>query len=166
MRAGTREAEACAYIVGDDGLARWTDVHGRAWLGLLQTSRRLVRELDAELETGHGLSLSGLELLGRLAAADRRQLRLSALASQTGLSLSRVSRIVGSFERRGLVERRDCPEDARGTYAWLTEDGLRLAREAQAAHFDDVQARFFDRLDDEKLHALAEIFAGLEQRER
>lgn len=154
-----RDAERCAYIVGRDGLARWSEVHAGAWLGLLQTHRQLTRELDAELERNHGLSLSGLELLGRLAAAEGRRLRLSALAEQTGLSLSRISRIVVTFERRGRVKRRACPEDARATNAWLTEAGLRLVREAQRTHFEGVQRLFFDRLDDRQLRLLAAAFA-------
>src|SRR6185503_11553236 len=48
--------------------------------------------------------------LGRLAAAPGRRLRLSAIAGATGLTLSRISRIVDAFEKRGLVERRTCPE--------------------------------------------------------
>ena len=40
-----------------------------AWVGLLETHKQLTRALDAELDARHGLSLSGVELLGRLAAA-------------------------------------------------------------------------------------------------
>ena len=97
---------SCAYVVGDDGLARWSDTHAEAWIGLLETHKRLTRALEAELEAEHGLSLSGLELMGRLAAADGRILRLSQLAELTGLSLSRVSRIMDVLEERKLVERR------------------------------------------------------------
>ena len=41
---------SCAYVVGDDGLSRWSDTHADAWVGLLESHRRLTRELDAELE--------------------------------------------------------------------------------------------------------------------
>src|SRR5436305_3725465 len=105
--------ERCAYVMGDDGLATWSDTHADAWIGLLETHKRLTRALDAELEAEHGLTLSGLEVLGRLAAAQNRNLRLSALAGQCGLSLSRISRIVDALEGRGLVERRAAESDAR-----------------------------------------------------
>ena len=39
--------EACAYVIGDDGLARWSDTHYEAWIGLLETHKRLTRALDA-----------------------------------------------------------------------------------------------------------------------
>ncbi len=152
-------AEACAYVVGDDGLSRWSDTHADAWIGLLETHRTLTRALDHELEAAYGLSLSALELLGRLAASPERRLRLSVLAEETGLSLSRVSRIVDVLERRELVRRQPCPADARAVNAHLTPDGLDLARKAQAAHHAAVQERFFDHLRPEEIALLSEVFA-------
>ncbi len=155
---------ACPYVVGDDGLASWSDTHADAWIGLLETHKQLTRALDAELESRHGLSLSGVELLGRLAAADARCLRLSALAREAGLSLSRVSRIVDLLAARGLVQRRPCAEDARAVEAHLTQDGLTLTREAQRTHFASVQQRFFDQLHSGELEVLAEVFGRLSPR--
>lgn len=154
----------CPYVVGDDGLASWSDTHAQAWIGLLETHKRLTRELDAELEARHGLSLSGLELLGRLAAASGRHLRLSVLAVETGLSLSRVSRIVDVLEARKLIQRRSCRADGRAVEAHLTEAGLALTREAQAAHFASVRRRFFDQLQPAEIEVLAEVFERLSPR--
>ncbi len=154
-----KPASACSYVVGDDGLARWSDTHADAWVGLLETHKRLTRALEAELEAEHGLSLSGLELMGRLAASEGRTLRLSSLAELTGLSLSRVSRIMDVLEARSLVERRLCPADARARNVWLTDPGLELLRAAQATHFAGVQRRFFDQMEPEDVAALAVTFA-------
>ncbi len=158
MATSIKTPSSCAFVVGDDGLSRWSDVHADAWIGLLETHKRLTRALDAELEARHGLGLSALELLGRLAAAPERRLRLSVLATETGLSLSRVSRLVDALEVRKLVERRPCPADARAVNAHLTPAGLKLAREAQATHFADVQRRFFDQLSAGELATLAVVF--------
>src|SRR3954464_6961334 len=119
--AANTDTKACSYVVGDDGLATWTDTHKHAWIGMLETHKLLTRALDAELEAEHGLSLSGVEILGRLAAAEDRSLRLSECASATGLSLSRVSRIVDMLEQRKLVERRACDTDGRAVHARLTD---------------------------------------------
>jgi DNA-binding MarR family transcriptional regulator len=153
------QVEKCAFVLGDDGLAKWSDVHADAWIGLLETHKRLTRALDAELEAEYGLTLSGLEALGRLAAADGRSLRLSALATSCGLSLSRISRIVDTLESRELVERRSSPLDARAVEAHLTEPGLALVRTAQASHFGSVNERFFEHLSPNEIASLAEIFA-------
>jgi DNA-binding MarR family transcriptional regulator len=148
----------CVYVVGDDGLSHWPQVAADAWIGLLQTQRQLTRQLDAELEARHGLTLSALELLGRLAAAPDHCVRLSALAEQINLSLSRVSRIIDALQARELVERRPCPVDARAINAQLTPAGLDLTRNAQRAHFDGVQRRFFDHLTPDEMATLAEVF--------
>lgn len=156
------DSEKCAYALGDDGLASWDQVHADAWIGLLETHKRLTRALEAELEAEHGLTISALELLGRLAAAPDRSLGLSALAGHCGLSLSRVSRIVDSLAERGLVERRPVKNDARAVEGHLTEAGLELVRRAQASHFAAVQRRFFASLSHEQVAALAEIFSRLQ----
>src|SRR6202162_1222140 len=85
-------------VPGADGLPQWSHDYAAAWIGLLATHRRLTRELDAELESAHGLTLSGLALLVRLGSAAEHRLRLSVLAGEAGLSLSRVSRIVDTLE--------------------------------------------------------------------
>lgn len=152
------QTKACSYVVGDDGLATWSDTHKDAWIGMLETHKRLTRALDAELEAEHGLTLSGAECLGRLAAADGRAMRLSALAGVTGLSLSRISRIVDTLEARKLVERRSSADDARAVEAHLTADGLELVRRAQASHFAAVNERFFEQLSQDELEVLARVF--------
>jgi DNA-binding MarR family transcriptional regulator len=153
------QTSECAYVLGDDGLATWSDTHADAWIGLLETHKRLTRALDAELEAEHGLSLSGVECLGRLAASDERSMRLSALAAATGLSLSRISRIVDTLEGRGLVERRSSETDARAVEAHLTPAGLELVRQAQASHFASVQERFFKQLSPDEIQTLAAVFS-------
>jgi DNA-binding MarR family transcriptional regulator len=148
-----------AIVLNADGFPRWSHEYAAAWIGLLATHRRLTRELDAELEAEHGLTLSGLELLARLASVDDRRLRLSTLAAEAGLSLSRVSRIVDVLEQRGLVERVACPADARAINAQLTTAGLALAQVAQTTHLAAVRERFFDQLDEREIATLAEVFA-------
>jgi DNA-binding MarR family transcriptional regulator len=152
-------AAKCRTLIGDDGIRSWSDTHADAWIGMLETHKRLTRELESELEAEHGLSLSGVELLGRLAAAEGRMLRLTDLADQAGLSVSRVSRITDMLELRGLVERRPCPSDARAKNAYLTDEGLEVLRLAQGTHFAGVEERFFDRLEPAEVEALASIFA-------
>ncbi|HEY6522246.1 MAG TPA: MarR family transcriptional regulator [Solirubrobacteraceae bacterium] len=152
------------YRVSTNGVAEWSERHADAWIGLLETHKQLTRALDAELESRYGLSLSGLELLARLAAAPDRCLRLSALAAQAGLSLSRVSRIAVMLETRGLIERTPCSDDARAVEAHLTPTGLKLMREAQATHFASVQQRFFEALRPGELETLAAVFGRFSPR--
>ena len=153
------DRQASAYVLGDDGLMRWSDTHAEAWVGFLEAHKRLTRALDAELDGQHGLTLSAVEVLGRLAATEARCMRLSKLAAVTGLSLSRISRIVDALAARKLVIRKGRDDDARAVEAHLTDAGLALARTAQASHFASVQARFFDQLSDDEVATLARVFA-------
>jgi DNA-binding MarR family transcriptional regulator len=156
--SATPRACSTAYETDADGLTHWTDTHADAWIGLLETHKQLTRALDGELIARHGLSLSALELLARLAAADERQLHLTALAAASGLSLSRVSRIIDRLVGRELVSRVSCPSDARAVHAKLTDAGLELVIAAQSTHFASVQAAFFDQLDADEIATLARVF--------
>jgi len=154
-------ARRAAYFLGEEGAAELSAEQARAFTGLLEAGRRLTRELERELEAAHGLSFSALGLLGRLAAAPDRTLRLTVLAQDMGLSLSRVSRVADTLERRGLLERRRCEADARATNARLTSEGVALARAAQATHRDGVRRRFFSKLDERPLDALLAVLDSL-----
>jgi DNA-binding MarR family transcriptional regulator len=136
----------------------WTPDEADAWIGLLETHKQLTRALDTRLDAAHGLGLSTLELLGRLAAAGDRWPRLSELAADTGLSLGRVSRHTDALERRGLVQRRRCAEDSRAVEAQLTDAGAALQREAEADHAAAVRERFLGQLSAEEAAVLATVF--------
>jgi DNA-binding MarR family transcriptional regulator len=142
-------------------LAPFSEAESAVWIGLLETHKRLTRALNAELEAEHGLNISALELLGRLAAAEHAVLRLTDLADRAGLSLSRVSRIIDNLEDRGLVERRRCPEDRRARNAGLTAAGAELLEAAQSTHLAGVQARFFEHLAPSEMAALASVFGRM-----
>ena len=154
-------ATRAVYFLGEEGAAGLSPQQALAFAGLLESGRRLTRELEGELEAEHGLSFSALGLLGRLAAAPARTLRLTVLAQDMGLSLSRVSRIVDALESRGLLEREQCPADARAINAHLTTGGAALARRAQATHRVGVQRLFFERLDEQQVATLAAVFTNL-----
>ena len=158
LALATMSAKRRKYRTRRDGLVSWSDPNAAAWIGFLEAHKRLTRELEAELEAAHGLGISAMELMSRLARTDGRMMRLSVLADAAGLSLSRVSRIIDGLERRGLVERRPDPADTRAKNAYLTPAGLELLRAALKTHFDGVQRVFFDRIPEEDVDTLAGVF--------
>ena len=129
-----------------------------AWRGLLRVHAHLVGELDAELRAEHRLPLTSYEVLLTLANAEGGELRMSEIADSVLLSRSGLTRLIDRLERQGLVERRRCPEDARGWYAQLTEAGREKLVAARPAHREGVRRHFLDRLTDEDLDALALIW--------
>ncbi len=132
-----------------------------AWKGLLATHSRLVHELDAELESRHGLPLSSYEVLMNLDYADGNRLRMGELADRLLLSRSGITRLADRLEKQGLIERRRCDDDGRGYFAQLTDRGRDLVTTARPDHLADVRRHFVDRLDAEEIDALGAIWKRL-----
>jgi len=139
----------------------WAPHQALAWEGLLEVARLLRRDAETTLEAGHGLGISMLGVLGRLLRAPNRTLRQTDLADAMGLSLSRISRVIDTLERRELVVRRRCPSDARAVNVTVTTVGGTLAQDAQAGVFAAVEAAFTNRLTDAEVRALAGIVTKL-----
>jgi DNA-binding MarR family transcriptional regulator len=114
----------------------------RAWVAFLQAHAVVTRRLEAELQAERGLSLAEYDALVQLAVADGRRLRMSELAERVVLSRSGVSRLVDRLEGDGLVARRACPTDARGSWAELTPAGLDRLRTAAPVHLRGVDEHF------------------------
>ena len=137
---------------------RWLDdLEQEAWVGFLRTQARLMTQLDRELREEHGLSLADYDVMATLSAQPEHQLRPSDLADQVVISPSTLTRRLDSMERRGLVARRRCREDARGVYVALTDDGFKALETAAPSHVDGVRRHFIDRLSRSQLEGLARI---------
>lgn len=141
-------------------LRPWDDVRTFAWTGLHAAHRKLLRTLEHELSSRHGIGLSGYKLLARLAGSEGRA-RMSELADDALLSPSRVSRLADQLEADGHIERRSCPSDSRGVYAALTPQGRDYLMEVHATYVDIVEREFFRRLGEADVEALARAFGNL-----
>ena len=126
-----------------------------AWRGMLVTHSRVIAALDEELEREHGLALGSYEVLLQLAMSPEHSLRMGTLAERLLLSRSGLTRLVDRLAARGLVERHSCPDDRRGTYARLTDEGLARFRQARPTHLRGVREHFLGRLDERDMDRLA-----------
>jgi DNA-binding MarR family transcriptional regulator len=126
-----------------------------AWHALIRAHARLVRLLEAELETEHGLSLPAYEVLAHLSEAPGRRLRMSDLAHVAILTPSGLTRLVDKLVRDGLVARERCGSDARVVYAVVTPAGLERLVAAYPTHLRGVREHLVDRLQPAQLDALA-----------
>jgi DNA-binding MarR family transcriptional regulator len=74
------------------------------------------------------------------------------------------------MEARGLVEREECPDDARGAFIVLTPAGRDAIERAAPAHARVVRDLVFDALPDEDLDGIArftgEVLRRLELQDR
>ena len=100
-------------------------------------------------------------VLSRLAEEPNRRMRLSALATATNASVSRLSHVITRLEARDLVRRMPCEEDGRATNAVLTEAGAAVVAEAAPGHLETVRDRILGALRPEQVDQLADISAAL-----
>jgi DNA-binding MarR family transcriptional regulator len=138
--------------------ARLSSRELRAWGGFLRAHATLIRELDAELEAEHGLSLTSYDVLVQLESAPDRRLRMRELADAVLLSRSGLTRLVDRLVREGMIERETCSADARGSFAVLTERGLRALHSARPTHLAGVRRLFTARLADDELARLGDAW--------
>lgn len=132
-----------------------------AWRSYLQSHASIVRALDAELAAEHGLTTRDYEVLLYLAQAEGRHLPMSALAERTMLTRSGITRLIDGLVGTGLIERVACPDDARVSYAQLTELGYDKLKQAGCSHVASIGRLFVAHFSDEELRQLASLLRRL-----
>jgi DNA-binding MarR family transcriptional regulator len=129
----------------------------RAWLAYIDMSTLLHDYLDQQLKREAGLSHTSYSLLGRLAVAPGKSLRMTELAGQLKITRGRLSHILSRLEEGGLVSRRSDTGDKRGQLAMLTDAGVAALAEAAPGHAAAVRQVVFDRLTPEQVRQFTKI---------
>ncbi|WP_067794702.1 MarR family winged helix-turn-helix transcriptional regulator [Actinomadura formosensis] len=138
---------------------RWLDAaQQRDWRAYVDGSVRLTEIMDRDLKAKHGLSAAEYEILVRLSEAPERRLRMAELAENASQSRSRLSHTCARLESKGLVKRDNCPNDKRGVYAHLTDEGFDALDRAARDHVETVRTFFIDIIAPEDLEAIGRAF--------
>ncbi len=132
-----------------------------AWRSYLQSHASIVRRLDAELAAEHGMTTRDYEVLLYLAQTPDRRLPMSALAESTMLTRSGITRLVDGLVASGLIQRVACPNDARVSYAQLTETGYEKLRDAGWTHVASIRRLFLEHFSAEEIEQLASLLSRL-----
>jgi DNA-binding MarR family transcriptional regulator len=132
---------------------------------LLGAHATLVRELSADLVAQHGLTMSGYGALLLLSRAGQEGMRRIDLARELQLSPSGITRLLERLEDQELVRKGECKEDARVSYAVLTEAGLEKLKGAAPGHVADIDRRLTSVLDEEEIETLAALLGRLSDRD-
>jgi DNA-binding MarR family transcriptional regulator len=134
----------------------------KAWRALIVSNSRLLRELDAEMQTGFDFTLGEFDVLATLANAPDHRLRMCDLAEAVVLSASGLSRRVDRLERSGRVNRERSDEDGRSVEAVLTPEGKRWFKRASDHHLAGVRRLFAEHFSDGELETLAALLGRLQ----
>lgn len=140
-----------------DGVTRWLNPDEQhAWRLLLGLNAQLMARLNRGLQESNGLSLPDYDVLVALTDATG-SVRMRELGQKLQWDKSRLSKQVSRMAVRGLVERRDCPEDRRAAYVDLTEAGRAAIEAAAPAHVELVRTLIFDQMSAADVAALSRI---------
>jgi DNA-binding MarR family transcriptional regulator len=147
---------------GTKSAVQWlSEPEMQCWRALIRVTTGVLGTLDGELQAEHGLSMGEYEVLVHLSEEPEHSLRMTDLASRLHLSPSGITRRIDGLERAGLVERRQCPSDRRGSNAVLTAEGLRRLAAAAPTHVRGVRAHFIDQLTESQIASLASALLSI-----
>ncbi|WP_461143781.1 MarR family winged helix-turn-helix transcriptional regulator [Salinifilum aidingensis] len=118
---------------------------------------RLTARLHRQLQADAGLSLSDFDVLVQLTDQNDPRMRIGELAEVLQWEKSRLSHHLARMQRRGLVVREECADDARGAYIALTDAGRAAIEQAAPAHVETVRSLVFDHLTAEEVDTLGTI---------
>jgi DNA-binding MarR family transcriptional regulator len=135
-----------------------------AWRAVMTAFTRVNSILAREMQTETEVSLEWYSILLILAQSQGGTMRPSDLADQIGLSRSATTRLIDRLERSGLVERRVCGSDRRGTYVSLTPRGQEVFRKAGRVHLRGIDEHVGSHLTNEELAQLKALLGKLADR--
>ncbi len=125
-----------------------------AWRALTYVANHLVPVLSEDL-AGSGVSLSEYVVLVHVSEAEDEVLRIGDLAAISGLSASRMSRLVDDMASKGWLEKSRHRDDARCTLAALAPAGLEVLKQTYPTQLANVRRRVFDHLSERETVVLA-----------
>jgi DNA-binding MarR family transcriptional regulator len=132
-----------------------------SWVSFLQSHAAITRELSAQLQHEHGLTLSDYEVLLRLKNTENGMMRRVDLAEQVLLTASGITRLLEGLERAGYVRKETCSSDARVSYAKITDEGMTKFKAASQTHLRGIDELFLSRYSGSELATLAELLGRL-----
>ncbi|MGH8969955.1 MAG: MarR family winged helix-turn-helix transcriptional regulator [Actinomycetes bacterium] len=129
----------------------------QVWGRVVALHARVEGELARALQRRHGIGLSEYRALDRLAAAEDGELRMQELAELIGLNQSSVSRLVVRLESAGLTRRTLCPDDRRGVYTVITEEGRARLAGAHPTYEETLRSSLDQAASDHQLGDLVAV---------
>jgi DNA-binding MarR family transcriptional regulator len=138
-----------------------TPAEEQLWRALIRIVITLPRQLEVDIVRATGLTSTEYITLMSLSEAPNRELRMADLASATGLSASRVTRVVDDLQSRRLVVKSRSVSDGRGNVATLTREGFAKLKAAYPEHLASVRRRVLDHIDSEAVTKVTQALTGV-----
>lgn len=140
------------------------DEQQQTWRAWLDVNAQLFARISRELQAANGLSLQDYDVLVALTDVPDGSVRMRDLGVKLQWEKSRLSKHLTRMSARGLVARRECHDDRRGSFVEITEEGLAAIRAAAPGHAALVREVFFDGLSSQQVHEFGRICATVLER--
>lgn len=132
-----------------------------AFARLMRAHTVLRRELETEVLSPRGLTINDFETLLHISRSDDNRLRRVDLVELLMLTPSGVTRLLDGLQEAGLVENVQCDDDARVTWARLTQDGIETVQCVGASHAKRLRELFRESLGEDEVEQLSELLGKL-----
>ncbi len=128
-----------------------------AWQQVVNLTSTLPFALHRDLQSDAGLSLQDFDVMARITDMPNKRARISELGRALHWEKSRLSHHLTRMQKRGLIRREECPDDARGAFVMLSDDGWAAVEAAAPAHVRLVRELVFDQLSADEVASLSSI---------
>ncbi|MFE3144978.1 MarR family winged helix-turn-helix transcriptional regulator [Streptomyces scopuliridis] len=118
---------------------------------------RLMGRLSRLLQTESNVSPADFAVLVELTDVPEGRRRFLDIARVLEWEKSRMSHHIARMVKRGLVVRDRSPEDGRGTFVVITDEGRAVIEAAVPRHVEAVRRLFLDHVTPSELRLLARI---------
>ncbi|MBW8795547.1 MAG: MarR family transcriptional regulator [Streptomyces sp.] len=137
---------------------RWlTAEEQHAWRSFVRMHERLMGRLSRLLQAESNVSPADFAVLVELTDVPDGRRRFLDLARALEWEKSRMSHHIARMVKRGLVVRDECPEDGRGAFVVITDEGRAMIEAAAPRHVEAVRELFLDNVTPAELRLLARI---------
>src|SRR5436305_8313156 len=141
------------------GKTRWLDEReAHLWRSWLRLDQELTTVLADQINRDAGLSVADYAVLVPLSESRHGMLRFRDLGREILWDRSRLSHHLNRMEKRGLVVREECAEDARGAVVRMTSAGETAIKAAAPGHVASTRRYVFDLLSDKEIEMLTAVY--------
>ena len=138
---------------------RWLDEReAHLWRSWLRLDQELTTVLADQINRDAGLSVADYAVLVPLSESRHGMLRFRDLGREILWDRSRLSHHLNRMEKRGLVVREECAEDARGAVVRMTSAGETAIKAAAPGHVASTRRYVFDLLSDKEIDMLTAVY--------
>lgn len=141
-----------------DETVRWlTPEEQHAWRSFIRLHDKLRGRLSRSLQAESNVSATDFAVLVELTDVPDGRRRFQELARALEWEKSRMSHHIARMVKRGLVVREECPEDGRGAFVVITDEGRAMIEAAAPRHVEAVRELFLDHVTPAELRTLAQL---------